>query len=68
MKIIALADTHIKAGSIIEQLPSDPVSLIKAADMVIHAGDFVTKLAYDELRGICRLEAVHGNMDEAAPM
>ncbi len=61
MKIIALADTHIRSGSIIEQLPGDPVSLIKAAYMVIHAGDFITKLAYDELRG-------HGNMDEAAPM
>ncbi|MBU4373474.1 MAG: metallophosphatase family protein [Euryarchaeota archaeon] len=44
------------------------MKIIALADMVIHAGDFVTKLAYDELRGICRLLAVHGNMDEAAPM
>ncbi len=65
MKIIALADTHIKSGSLVECLPRDLVQLIKDADMVIHAGDFVTKAAYDELSGICRLLAVHGNMDDA---
>ncbi|MDO9097599.1 MAG: YfcE family phosphodiesterase [Candidatus Methanoperedens sp.] len=63
MKIIAIADTHIKSGSIIDCLPRGLVELIKGADMVIHAGDFVTKQAYDELSGMCRLEAVHGNMD-----
>jgi putative phosphoesterase len=65
MNIIALADTHIKSGSLVEWLPRELVRLIKEADMVIHAGDFVTKAAYDELSGICRLTAVHGNMDEA---
>jgi putative phosphoesterase len=64
MKIIVLSDTHIKSGSITEALPAVLVKLIKEADMVIHAGDFVIKQAYDELSCICRLEAVHGNMDE----
>jgi len=64
MKILAISDTHIKSGSIIEALPAGLVKLIKHADIVIHAGDFVTKQAYDELTGICRLEAVYGNMDE----
>jgi putative phosphoesterase len=64
MKIIAISDTHIKSGSMIESLPAGLVSLIKQADIVIHAGDFVTRQAYDELSGICRLEAVYGNMDE----
>jgi putative phosphoesterase len=64
MKIIAISDTHIKSGSIIEALPTGLVKLIKEADIVIHAGDFVTKQAYEELTAICRLEAVHGNMDE----
>lgn len=64
MKIIALADTHIKSGSITEALPAGLIELIEQADIVIHAGDFVTRQAYDELAGICRLEAVHGNMDE----
>ncbi len=66
MKIIAIADTHIKSGSIIEHLPARLIALLKEADLVIHAGDFVTKAAFDELSGICRLEAVHGNMDDAA--
>ncbi len=65
MKIIAIADTHIKSGSLVECLPRDLIGLIKDADMVIHAGDFVTKAAYDELSGFCRLTAVHGNMDDA---
>jgi putative phosphoesterase len=64
MKIIAISDTHIKSGSIIELLPPGLVKLIKQADIVIHAGDFVTEQAYEELTGICRLEAVYGNMDE----
>lgn len=66
MRIIALADTHIKSGSLIECLPRELLELIKRADMVIHAGDFVTMQAYEELKGICRLEAVQGNMDEPA--
>ncbi len=65
MKIIALSDTHIKSGSLVECLPHDLVPLIKEADMVIHAGDFVTKAAYDELSGICKLVAIQGNMDDA---
>ena len=50
MRIIALADTHIKSGSIMEALPADLVSKIKQADIVMHAGDFVTEQAFDELR------------------
>ena len=64
MKIIAISDTHIKHGSILEQLPEDLVVLLKEADMIIHAGDFVTKAAFDGLADLNRLEAVHGNMDE----
>jgi putative phosphoesterase len=64
MKIIAISDTHIESGSIIESLPNGLVKLIQQADIVIHSGDFVTRQAYEELTGICRLEAVHGNMDE----
>ena len=64
MKNIVLSDTHIKSGSINQALPAGLVKLIKEADRVIHAGDFVTKKAYDELSGICNLAAVSGNMDE----
>ncbi|NJD78115.1 MAG: metallophosphoesterase [Candidatus Methanoperedens sp.] len=66
MKIIAISDTHIKSGSLIKQLPGGLVEMLRDADMVIHAGDFVTKFAYDELSRISRLVAVHGNTDEVA--
>ncbi len=64
MKIIALSDTHIKFGSIKAQLPGELLELLKNADLILHAGDFVRKSAYDELSILNRLEAVHGNMDD----
>lgn len=64
MKIIAISDTHIKFGSIKDHLPTDLIYKLKQADIIIHAGDFVRKKAYDELSAIGRLEAVHGNMDD----
>ena len=64
MRIIAISDTHIKYGSAVELLPEDLVELLKEADMIIHAGDFVTKAVYEELSRLNRLEAVRGNIDE----
>jgi len=64
MKIITLSDTHIKFGSITDHLPDELIDMLKQADLIIHAGDFVGKKAYDELSAIGRLEAVHGNMDD----
>ncbi len=64
MKIIVISDTHIKFGAVTDHLPGDLVEMIKKADLVIHAGDFVRKKIYDELSGMNRLEAVHGNMDD----
>jgi len=64
MKIIAISDTHIKFSSIADILPSELVEMLKKADLIIHAGDFVSKKAYDEFSGMNRLVAVHGNMDD----
>jgi uncharacterized protein len=64
MKIIALSDTHIKFGSINDHLPGELLELLKNADLILHAGDFVRKKAYDELSLLNRLEAVQGNMDD----
>ncbi len=64
MKIIAISDTHIKFGSITDHLPGDLVERLEKADLILHAGDFVSKEAYDELCALNRLEAVHGNMDD----
>ena len=64
MKIIAISDTHIKSGSIQENLPAELPALLKDADIIIHAGDFVTENVFDELSELSRLEAVHGNLDD----
>jgi putative phosphoesterase len=59
MKIIALSDTHLTG-----QLPAELLDIVSKADLVVHAGDFVTLAAYESLKGACkRLIAVHGNSD-----
>jgi predicted phosphodiesterase len=57
MKIIALSDTHLTGP-----LPDELLDIVRGADIVLHAGDFVTLAAYESLKGACkRLIAVHGN-------
>ena len=36
------------------------------ADLIVHAGDFVTLSVLEELRELAPVEAVYGNMDEPA--
>jgi putative phosphoesterase len=46
-------------------LPDACVTLVRGADLVLHAGDFVSSGFLEELRAIGPpVEAVHGNMDE----
>lgn len=64
MKLIVLSDTHIKKGqSLLERLPKDLISIIKSSDIIIHAGDFESLECYDELQGLGKLVAVHGDTD-----
>lgn len=37
---------------------------LERADLVLHAGDFVSSDVLEQLRGYRRIEAVHGNMDD----
>ncbi len=60
-KIIALSDTHLED----EMLPDGVVRLAGNADIILHAGDFVSAKAYASLAELGRLEAVHGNSDSA---
>jgi uncharacterized protein len=48
------------------RLPDACVEILRAADLIVHTGDFVSLAALEELRGLGRVEAVHGNMDEPA--
>jgi putative phosphoesterase len=63
VKVAVVSDTHQPRGS--RALPARCVEELRAADLILHAGDVVTAGYLDELRRLGPVEAVHGNMDEA---
>ncbi|MEI8003368.1 MAG: metallophosphoesterase [Methanothrix sp.] len=58
-RIIALSDTHLEG----ELLPASVVALASKADVILHAGDFVSVQCHAALAALGQLEAVHGNSD-----
>jgi hypothetical protein len=59
-----ISDTHLPRGR--RRLPAACVERIKAADLLLHAGDVATPEVLDEIAGIGPpLRAVHGNVDTA---
>ncbi len=58
-RIIALSDTHLEH----ELLPASLALLAGKADIILHAGDFVSAKCHAALADLGRLEAVHGNSD-----
>ena len=63
LRVAVIADTHMPRGA--RRLPESCVERLRAADLVLHAGDFVAPAVLDELRGLGPpVEAVAGNMDE----
>jgi putative phosphoesterase len=48
------------------QLPAECLRRLEAADLIVHAGDFVAASVLEELLRLGPVEAVHGNMDEPA--
>jgi putative phosphoesterase len=62
--IAVLADTHMPKGR--RALPEACVEKIRAADGLIHAGDFSAASVLADLRGLCPVVlGVHGNVDDA---
>jgi hypothetical protein len=62
LRLLLLADTHVPARA--RDLPDQVWGEVDRADVVIHAGDWVTPALLDELEGRARrLVAVHGNND-----
>lgn len=58
------SDTHARTG---HALAGRSLDAVEAADLVIHAGDFVTTDALDAFDDVAeRLRAVHGNADGPA--
>jgi putative phosphoesterase len=62
MFVAVISDTHMPRGG--RRLPAACVERIAAADLLLHAGDFVTLEVLRELEAIGPpLAAVHGNVD-----
>ena len=60
-----IADTHLPRGS--RRLPDECVRRLRAADLILHAGDHSSLASLEELRALGPpVEAVHGNIDEQA--
>jgi putative phosphoesterase len=63
MRIAVIADTHMPRGR--RALPGRCVERLRAADLILHAGDLVTVSFLEELRALGPpVEAVVGNVDE----
>jgi putative phosphoesterase len=59
-----ISDTHLPRGS--RALPAECVERLRAADLILHAGDLATADVLADLRSIGPpVEAVHGNVDDA---
>jgi putative phosphoesterase len=60
MKIGVLSDSHATS---FDQLHSKILHALAEVDLIVHAGDFVTKDVLDGLKQLGELKAVRGNMD-----
>ena len=57
-----IADTHLPRGA--RRLPDACVERLRAADLIVHAGDFSLLSVLEELRALGPpVAAVHGNVD-----
>jgi predicted phosphodiesterase len=64
VEIAIISDTHMPKGW--RRLPEACVERLRAADVIVHAGDLSTLAVLQELRTYGRVVAVHGNVDDAA--
>jgi putative phosphoesterase len=65
VRLAVVADTHLPRRS--RRLPEACVELLRAADLILHAGDFTTAAVLDELEALGPpVAAVFGNVDEPA--
>jgi putative phosphoesterase len=63
-KLAIVADTHLPRGA--RRIPDACLEQLAAADLILHAGDFVATAVLDELEALGPpVAAVHGNVDEA---
>lgn len=63
MDLVVLADTHLKGG--IGPLDPRVHRALRRADLILHAGDFVSPEVLSELAGFAEVLGVLGNNDDA---
>jgi putative phosphoesterase len=65
MRVAVISDTHMPRGT--RRLPDGCVERLRAADLVLHAGDLAAASFLEELQAVGPpVLAVHGNVDEPA--
>jgi putative phosphoesterase len=62
VRVVVLADTHIRRGSS-RRLPDVVYEELDRCDAILHAGDFVVPSVIDELSGFAPVHGVLGNND-----
>jgi len=62
MRLAIVSDTHLPRGA--RALPDACVAQLEAADLILHAGDFIGAEVLYELRAYGEVVAVHGNVDD----
>ena len=63
MEIAVISDTHMPRGS--RRLPAACLARLRAADLIVHAGDLIRLSVLRELEAYGPVVAVHGNVDDA---
>jgi putative phosphoesterase len=64
MKVAVISDTHLPRGA--RRIPEACLERLRAADAILHAGDFTSLVVLVELESLgLPLYGVHGNMDDA---
>ena len=61
LRAVVLADTHLSDG--LDRLPASVLDHLRAADVILHAGDIVDHRLLDDLADIAPTHAVLGNND-----
>lgn len=62
MRLAIVSDTHMPKGG--RALPADCVERLRAADLILHAGDLIREEVLWELQAYGEVAAVHGNVDD----
>lgn len=61
-RIAIVSDTHMPRGG--RRLPDACVARLRAADVIVHAGDLMQMSVLRDLRALGTVVAVHGNVDD----